>query len=132
LVVTEVSDAQLIKQSLSGSPAAWESLLSRYERLIYYVAYKSGADKDEAADVFQAVCLVWLRELGQLRDPARLGAWLVTITQRECWARWRRNRNDADSGEAQNVSTLESPEEIAGLADDARAVRDAVQQLPQP
>lgn len=130
--VTEASDAQLIERSLSGSSTAWETLLSRYERLIYYAAYKAGADKDEAADVFQAVCMIWLQELGRLRDPTRLGAWLVTITRRECWARWRHNRNDVDGVEADQVPDLESPEVLAGLADDARAVRDAVQELPQP
>lgn len=67
------TDAQLIQQCLQGNEKAWEELVRRYERLIYYTALRTGVVGDEAADVFQAVCLVWLAQLGRLRNPERLG-----------------------------------------------------------
>jgi DNA-directed RNA polymerase specialized sigma24 family protein len=83
----EPTTSELVEQCLAGQRTAWEALLSRYERLIYYTTLRTGMTTDEAADVFQTVCLIWIEELGRLRDPERLGAWLVTTTRRECWAR---------------------------------------------
>ena len=131
----EPTDAELIQQCLAGQQAAWEILLSRYERLIYYTALRTGASRDEASDVFQTVCLIWLEELGRLRDPHRLGAWLVTTTRRECWARWKRRQEseyDPDTSLGEQNSSEETPEALAAQAEDARAVRRALQQLGEP
>ncbi|MBI4771938.1 MAG: sigma-70 family RNA polymerase sigma factor [Chloroflexi bacterium] len=129
------SDAELIQQCLAGQPTAWEALLSRYERLIYYTALRAGANADEASDVFQAVCLIWLEELGRLRNARALGAWLVTTTRRECWARWKRrggNEDELDDAAAERVVSDDSPEKLAAQAEDAHAVRGALQQLAEP
>lgn len=131
----EATDAELIQQCLAGQQAAWKTLLSRYERLIYYTALRTGVSQDEAADVFQAVCLNWLEGLGRLRDPQRIGAWLVTTTRRECWARWKRHRDTEDDPEPsleEQISPEETPEMVAAQAEDARAVRWALQRLAEP
>ena len=128
-------DAVLIQQCLAGQQEAWEALLLRYERLIYYTALRSGAKYEEANDVFQAVCLIWLEELGRLRDPQRLGAWLVTTTRRECWARWKRQRRNADDPDellAEQVDPSETPEALAAQAEDARSVEQAFKQVAEP
>jgi len=39
----------------------------------------------DAADIFQGVSLTLLRRLASLRDHDRLGSWLITTTNRECW-----------------------------------------------
>lgn len=132
----EPTTSDLVKQCLAGQKTAWEALLFRYERLIYYTALRTGLAADEAADVFQAVCIIWLEELGRLRDPERLGAWLVTTTRRECWARLKRNRTaegeDLETLEKRASALDESPEALAAQAEDALAVRQALQQLPEP
>jgi RNA polymerase sigma factor (sigma-70 family) len=132
----EPTTAALVQQCLAGQQAAWEVLLARYERLIYYTALKTGMTTDEAADAFQAVCLIWLEELGRLRDPERLGAWLVTTTRRECWRRLKRNQKgegeDLEMLEERAAAQDESPEALAARAEDANAVNLALQQLPEP
>jgi RNA polymerase sigma factor (sigma-70 family) len=128
--------SELVQQCLAGQQTAWEALLSRYERLIYYTALKTGTTTDEAADVFQAVCLIWLEELGRVRDPERIGAWLVTTTRRECWARLKRNHKvegeDLEMLAERTPTQDESPEALAAQAEDANAVNLALQQLPEP
>jgi RNA polymerase sigma factor (sigma-70 family) len=128
--------AELVQQCLAGQQTAWEALLSRYERLIYYTALKTGITKDEAADVFQAVCLIWLEELERVRDPERLGAWLVTTTRRECWARLKRNHKvegeELEMLAERAAAPDELPEALASQAEDANAVNMALQQLPEP
>jgi RNA polymerase sigma factor (sigma-70 family) len=132
----EPTTSELVKQCLAGQQTAWESLLSRYERLIYHTALQTGMTSDEAADVFQAVCLIWLEELGRLRNPEQLGAWLVTTTRRECWARLKRNRavegEDLETLLGRTAAPDESPEALAAQNEDANAVRQALRQLPEP
>jgi RNA polymerase sigma factor (sigma-70 family) len=130
-----LTDAELIRQCVSGSEKAWEALISRYERLIYYAALRAGASHDQLPDIFQGVCVTWLQELGRLRDPERLGAWLVTTTRRACWASWRSDQKKQGASEAMAsgaVSSADSPEVLAGAAEDAIAVRNAIQALPDP
>ncbi|MBI2975653.1 MAG: sigma-70 family RNA polymerase sigma factor [Chloroflexi bacterium] len=129
------TDAELVRQCLDGQATAWEELLSRYERLIYHTALRAGAAGGEAADVFQAVCLIWLEGLGRLRDPERLGAWLVTVTRRETWACWKRRREtEADDDELLKIEAPpeELPEALAAQAADGRAVKQALGQLAEP
>jgi len=132
----EPTTSELVEQYLAGQRTAWEALLSRYERLIYYTTLRTGMTTDEAADVFQTVCLIWIEELGRLRDPERLGAWLVTTTRRECWARLKRNRTvegeDLEMLAERAAAPDETPEALTAQAEDANAVRLALQQLPEP
>jgi len=130
----EPSNAELIQQCLAGKESAWEILLSRYERLIYYTATRTGLDADDVADVFQTVCVAWLENLSRLRDPQRLGAWLVTTTRRESWARGKRNRlafSASETALAAQPAPDESPEALAGQVEDANAVRSAFRQLSE-
>jgi RNA polymerase sigma factor (sigma-70 family) len=131
----DVSDVELIAQCLAGKAKAWDALLSRYERLIYYTALRAGAGADEVDDIFQSVCLIWLKELGRLRDPTRLGAWLVTTTRRECWARWRSDRKRQEAVAdllAGREPWSDSADGLAAQAYDARIVREAVRGMPEP
>jgi RNA polymerase sigma factor (sigma-70 family) len=48
----------------------------------------------DANDIFQNVSLLLWENLGQLRDRARLGAWLVITTRRECWRMMRQRRQN--------------------------------------
>jgi RNA polymerase sigma factor (sigma-70 family) len=78
-------DPKLIEACLSGKSEAWEALIARYQRLIYTIPIRYGFSEAEAGDVFQAVSLILLENLARLRDRERLGAWLSTVTRRECW-----------------------------------------------
>jgi RNA polymerase sigma factor (sigma-70 family) len=127
----KISDPELISQCLAGHKQAWEILLSRYERLIYYTALRTGIDAAEVEDVFQNVCTIWIKELKKLRDAQRLGAWLVTTTRRECWAIWRSKKVNEELLDDQLVFD-ESPEKLASHAEDANLVQKAFKQLGEP
>lgn len=92
-------DPELIEACLKGSGQAWEVLLVRYQRLIYSIPVRYGFLEHDANDVFQNVSLLLWENLGRVRDRARLGAWLVITTRRECWRMMRQHR--------QNITDLE-------------------------
>jgi RNA polymerase sigma factor (sigma-70 family) len=82
---TKCTDEALIAACREGSEAAWNSLVGRYERLVYTIPLRYGLSHSEADDVFQAVWVVLLKHLHTLEQPDRLSAWLVTTAKRECW-----------------------------------------------
>jgi RNA polymerase sigma factor (sigma-70 family) len=77
------SDPELIKVCLSGDQDAWNQLIDRYQRLIYSIARAHCPSHEDAADVFQQVCLELYQRLSELRDHETLPAWLITVTRRQ-------------------------------------------------
>lgn len=99
-------DPELIEACLKGSSQAWEILLVRYQRLIYSIPLRYGLPEHDANDVFQNVSLLLWENLGRVRDRARLGAWLVITTRRECWRMMRQRRENITVLEADALETL--------------------------
>jgi RNA polymerase sigma factor (sigma-70 family) len=80
------ANAELIERCLEGDQDAWAELIDRYQRLIYSVAHTLSETPDDAADIFQQVCLELYQRLHQLRDAETLPAWLITVTRRQALA----------------------------------------------
>ena len=79
-----VSNARLVRDCLNGNEEAWLALVDRYKNLIYSIPLKYGLTGDDAAEIFQSVCLSLLSELPKIRDPQALPAWLIQVTARRC------------------------------------------------
>ncbi len=128
---SDYPDDELISQCLAGQQSAWEELITRYEKLIYSTALRTGLESYEADEVFQNVCMIWLKELKHLRQTTSLGAWLVTTTRRECWALWRHEKAKLEELD-EKLASDESPEKIAQHVEDAKKVQSAFKQLGEP
>ena len=86
------TNARLVQDCLNGKESAWLALIDRYKNLIYSIPLKHGLGADDAAEIFQSVCLSLLSELPKIRDPQALPAvWLIAVTARRC-SMWRRER----------------------------------------
>src|SRR5215210_1787560 len=81
----ERTDEQLLLACRRGEEAAWEALVTRYQRLIFTVARRAGLDEDLAAEVFQDVFATLLENIDSIEQPSRLHAWLVTTARRKTW-----------------------------------------------
>jgi len=62
------------------------------------ISHKFGATADDAADIFQAVSLDLISDLGKLRQPQALRAWLMQVTSRKClqWKQAQQRRAEVD------------------------------------
>jgi RNA polymerase sigma factor (sigma-70 family) len=124
------NDRELVAACLSGDEQAWSELIDRYNRLIFSIPLKQGLSRDEAADIFQAVCLDLVTELPRLRDPQALPAWLIQTTLHKV-SKWRR-RNDRyvpDEGTyTENAPAPEAdmPDALIRDVQQTQALRDAV------
>ena len=129
------SDHELVAACLAGDQSAWVDLVSRYQRLIFSIPLRHGMGRDEAADVFQAVCLDLVNELPRLRDPQALPAWLARTTVHKVGKQRRRNARfvpDEDGRFAAAVTApLEDmPDATLRQLQQEQALRSAINGLP--
>ncbi|GAC1675176.1 MAG: sigma-70 family RNA polymerase sigma factor [Terriglobales bacterium] len=82
------SDDRLVAECLKGNQQAWSDLIDKYKNLIFSIPIKLGI-YDDAADIFQAVCLDLLNDLPRLREPRALPKWLMQTCYHKC-LNWRR------------------------------------------
>ena len=121
-------DSTLVARCRQGEGAAWNTLVRKYQRLVYAVVMRVGFDEHGAADVFQTVFARLLEHLPRLQQPERLQAWIVTTAKREAL----RARHVG----LRTVSlTRDDDAEGAGLedtlADDAPVAEEALSDLQQ-
>src|SRR5579871_3942053 len=95
-------DSTLLHECLSGDRRAWEILIQRYSRLIFSIVLRSGLSEDDAADIFQSVCVKLLANLEKLKDDQHLLGWMILTAKRECGQlhRQRQRLHSLDAGES--------------------------------
>jgi RNA polymerase sigma factor (sigma-70 family) len=106
--------AQLVSKAVGGDQAAWNEIVQRFGGRVWAIcrAYRLGPA--DAADVFQQTWLRVLENLGSLRDPSRLGAWIKTTGKHEALRALRRAKRDQPVGDPdlldRPVDPAESPD----------------------
>lgn len=73
-----------MRAAAEGDQAAWDELVRRFSGLVWSIARSHRLGSADAADVCQTAWLRLVENLGRIRDPARVGAWLATTSRNEC------------------------------------------------
>jgi RNA polymerase sigma factor (sigma-70 family) len=76
---SETDDAALVAASLEGNRDAFASIVRRYQSLICALAYNATGSLSQSEDLAQETFLTAWRQLGGLREPAKLRPWLCRI-----------------------------------------------------
>jgi len=84
----------LLKAASAGDQAAWDTLVDRYNRLLWAIARSYRLGPATTADVVQTTWLRLVENLESIVEPARLAAWLATTIRRECLQEMRRYRRE--------------------------------------
>ena len=131
--MTRLDDGTLARAAQAGDVAGLGILLERHRARLHAVAVAMLGHGADAEDAVQDAFLVAVRRIGELREPAAAGGWLVAIVVNVCRARLRRPTHELPVGE---------PVEPAGALDtvqrsiDRVALRDwvwtALERLPEP
>lgn len=128
------TNSRLVEECRRGNQQAWHVLVDRYKNLIYSIALRYGAPHQDAADIFQRVCLDLFNELPRLRDAEALQGWLIRVTTHKCY-HWKRRQSaresewDEDGMAARSADAAAPPDMVAELERE-QLVRDAIAQLP--
>ena len=129
-----LEDELLVQGCIQGEPRAWERLIDKYKRLIYSIPIKYGASPDDAADVFQTVCIEALNSLPQLKNAQSLRSWLITLTIRQAY-RWKKKQchhvelDALEPGVAEAIACISQNDTLLQLEQE-QIVREVVAQLP--
>jgi RNA polymerase sigma factor (sigma-70 family) len=126
------SDERLVRECLGGREEAWAALVEKYKNLIFSIPIKFGLSSDDAADVFQAVCVDLLTELPRLREPKALAGWLIRVTSHKCirlqHGRRRFAAEDVDAA-ADSADSVEVPGSMIEELQREQALREAIRAL---
>jgi len=125
-------DAKLIQGCLQGNEEAWSALLSKYKNLIFSIPIKYGFSREEAADIFQSVCLDILHDLTNLREPRALAGWLIRVTHNKCLHQLKQNRrfvSDDTNLLEPVIPAGEIPENRVRELQNEQVLRDAIEAL---
>lgn len=124
------SDDELVADCLRGREAAWSALIAKYKNLIFSIPLKSGLSQEEAADIFQAVCLDLFCQLSSIREPKALAGWLIRVTQNKCFHKHKENERYVPSDDlVMEGPAHELPELLLHEIQKDQFVRDALSDL---
>lgn len=82
----ERSDADLVRACRKGDQAAWDTLVDRYQRLIYAIPRRAGLSEEKCADVFQEVFVTLLEKIDSIEQPEKIRSWIVTTAKFKTWS----------------------------------------------
>ena len=84
--------ASLLARAGRGDQGAWDTLVDRYNGLLWSIARSYRLRDAEASDVLQTAWMRLLEHLDRIEDPERVGSWLATVVRHEIHRLYRRSR----------------------------------------
>jgi RNA polymerase sigma factor (sigma-70 family) len=105
----DVGDEELIKRIRAGERDAWPVLTRRYTNRLWAVGRGMRLRDDDAADAIQTTWLRLVSHLDDLREPDRVGSWLVTTMRRECLNTLTRRRRTVTGEDIESVADPDPP-----------------------
>jgi RNA polymerase sigma-70 factor (ECF subfamily) len=134
-----VDESAAIRASQAGDRQAFGTLVERYYRSVYRLAYHYAGNHPDADDVCQQTFLVALEKIGSLRDHDRFEGWIWVIAanllRRHLRRTIRRERlfgkSERDAGPETVEKQVAVPGDVAGEKERAEAVRTVLQAMPE-
>jgi RNA polymerase sigma factor (sigma-70 family) len=124
--------AAKLREAASGDERAWGEIVEEFGGMIWAIARRHRLCHAASADVVQTTWLRLAENVGRLREPGRLGAWLATTARRECLRTLcasARELPDPEPPEIIDAGTASVDGALIAAERDA-AVRSALKRLP--
>jgi len=129
--VALATDDELIARAIAGEAEAFGTMVERYERAVYHLAYRTLRDAEEAKDATQEGFFKAYRALHTFRPGAKFSTWIFTITYRACCDRLARRKRYSNDELPDRADLAAGPEMLAEQGDDAARLRAAIEALPE-
>ena len=126
-----MTDDEAIRRLLAGETDAFGELIARYEGLVIAVCRDVLGDEHEALDAAQDAFVRAYVSLPQLRDPARLAAWLRRIASSVSLNRLNKRRPRPDGNHLEQPDPTGDPARHAQARELADAVMHSIARLPE-
>ena len=79
-----VDDAEAVRRCLNGEPAAFDTLVVRYQQVLFNVAFRMLGDYEDARDASQNAFIKAYEKLGTYDPERRFFSWIYRILMNEC------------------------------------------------
>lgn len=129
----EETDFELIIRVRSGSSAAFEPLMRRYNQRLYRLSRSLCKSDADAMDILQDSYVIAYEKIAQFSGPEGFAGWLSRIVRNEALMRIRRNKlvdicsiQDHEPVELNN----EGPSAVLAQGQLAKIIEQAIDQLP--
>lgn len=86
------TEVELIERHKLGDPAAFEEIYRQHEKMVFNLALRMSANREDAAELSQEVFLRVYRSLDRFRGGSTLKTWVFRIALNCCRSRYRRRR----------------------------------------
>jgi len=129
--VTEPEDGQLVAAALAGNGEAFGTLVVRYERAVYHLCLRTMRNREEARDATQEAFFKAFRALGTFRPGAKFSTWIFSIAYHACCDRLAKAKRFSDAELPDKADSAPGPALLAERGDEARALRRAIDELPE-
>ncbi|HEV2262093.1 MAG TPA: sigma-70 family RNA polymerase sigma factor [Candidatus Rubrimentiphilum sp.] len=126
-----VADQVLVDEALGGRGEAFGTLVERYDRAVYHLAYRTLGDAEEAKDVAQEAFFKAFRSLRTFRPGAKFSTWLFAIAYHACCDRLNRRKRYSNEELPERADSSAGPEAQAIASDEAQRLRAAIALLPE-
>lgn len=128
--LTDVEDGILAARAADGDERAFAVLVRRHSAYLVGFATRLLGSRADADDCVQESLIVAWRQLPELRDPARVRAWMSTIIARKATDRVRTRRPVTPIEDADPIALTPSPDEAAMTSSQLDTLRAALDSLP--
>lgn len=124
------NDADLVRRCLRGDAEAFRPLVTRYQRVLYNVAYRMVHDREDARDLAQGAFVKAYEKLGTYDPSYQFFSWIYRILVNDTLNFLKRNRPCQVPGPDWDAAAPGGPAEDLDVRERSRAVRDALMALP--
>lgn len=118
-------DAELVRRCRQGDRAAYDALLTEYEKPIFNVAYRMLHNIDDAQDVTQTVFLKAFENLSGYDPRYRFFSWIYRIAINES-INFAQKRSRQQPLEGHEPTQLAGPEDDCGRAEIGAAIESVL------
>jgi RNA polymerase sigma-70 factor (ECF subfamily) len=132
MTLEEPSDADLVTRARGGDRPAFEALVRRYQKPLYFLCLRYVRDHDSAGDLTQRAFIRALEKMDELREAHIFRSWLFRIGANLALNHLRDHARFVEEESPTVEEAPLTPEAQTRLeaAEDALALRRAVSQLP--
>jgi RNA polymerase sigma factor (sigma-70 family) len=102
----------LVTKAALGDARATEALIDRYAGLVWSIAWSYHLSAADAADVSQVVWLRLVENIGRIRQPDSVGAWLASVTRHECLRLVRRSEREVATSDDFELDDRSGDEDV--------------------
>jgi RNA polymerase sigma-70 factor (ECF subfamily) len=124
------SDGDLVAMTLRGHPDAFATLVGRYDRAVYHLAYRTLHDVEEARDATQETFFKAFRSLRTFKQGAKFSTWIFAIAYHGCCDRLNRRKRFSSDELPDRADPAPGPERQVIALDEASRLRAAIDALP--